>query len=45
MVGNDYLMDLLPLILIGGNGIQVDSENELFETMNYILSGNKLKAS
>jgi FMN phosphatase YigB (HAD superfamily) len=28
MVGNDYLMDLLPLILIGGNGIQVDSENE-----------------
>ncbi|MFT4661503.1 MAG: FMN phosphatase YigB (HAD superfamily) [Patiriisocius sp.] len=29
MVGNDYLMDLLPLILIGGNGIQVDSENEL----------------
>ena len=38
MVGNDYLMDLLPLILMGGNGIQVDSENELTMVTELILT-------
>ncbi|MFT5777564.1 MAG: FMN phosphatase YigB (HAD superfamily) [Crocinitomicaceae bacterium] len=45
MVGNDYVVDLLPLLLMGGNGIQVDSESELFHLTDILISDNVLKAS
>lgn len=38
MVGNDYAKDLLPLIILGGNAIQLDGEHELTDFIKFISS-------
>ena len=45
MIGNEYVKDLLPLILMGGSGIKVESEQELAQAISKIMPVNKRKAS
>ena len=45
VIGNEYQKDLVPLILQGGSGIKVDSEEELNEAINLITPIINYKAS
>jgi len=38
MVGNDYYKDLLPLIMLGGNAIQLEGTHELTDLFKFISS-------